>query len=88
VGPLVIASLGGGAGLAASLAAHKRMVAPYRMPLTMLAVVLLAAAHIYYWKRLRGRATTGTTVVLWLSTLVTLSIVISFHIWPRLAGGM
>ena len=83
----MIASLGGSASLTASLAVHRQMVAPFRTPLTVLAVALLVAAHIYYWRRLRRKATTGTTLILWLSTLVTLGIVISYHLWPMLTRG-
>ena len=80
---MVYAALGGGAGLAASVAAFQGTLGPYRELFSLVGLFFLALAHYRYWLHPGGRGTRTTQVVLWLSTILTVFVVVVFDIWKR-----
>ncbi len=75
--------MGGGASLAASLAAFRDWVGPFRGLFFLVAVVLVARSHYLYWGGLRERAKWATTVPLWVSTGLTLAMTYVFYIYDN-----
>lgn len=48
---------------------------PYRQPLIILTLLLLALSHYLHWKKSRAADRKKSAVILWISTVISLSMI-------------
>lgn len=67
--------------MATSLVAYREWLGPYRGVFFLVAALLLGRAHYLYWKRQRKTARWVTTVTLWVSTALMLTMMGVFYVY-------
>ena len=69
--------------MAASLAAYREWLGPFRDIFFLLALSLVARSHYLYWGGLKKQAKWVTTITLWISTALTLVMIAVFYVYEN-----